>query len=305
MENKIFDSFYLDVGSGHQLYCWQAGNPNGVPFVYLHGGPGGQTSESDTVFFDLEKCRVIFFDQRGCGKSTPRFSLVDNNTDNLIEDIEKIRKHLNIDNWVVFGGSWGSCLALLYAQKYPKSVNGLILRGVFLCEKEDWEWTYQAGASYYYPKQYEEFVSILDYDQRKNVIKSYYELFRSKDIEVVKKAAFYWAKWEELMLYANPKIEKSDFKSNYQISLIENYYAYNNSFLKQKDQILNNIHLIRHIPTYIVHGRYDLVCRPICAYEVHKRMNNSELVFAQMSAHSSREKEIKSILLKFTNKFVN
>lgn len=304
MENYIFNSFYLNVGDNHQLYCWEAGNKNGVPFIYLHGGPGGQTSIKDLSFFDLENSRVILFDQRGCGKSKPRFYLEENNTSNLIEDIEKIRKKLKIDKWVVFGGSWGSCLGLLYAQKYPNSVMGLILRGVFLGEKEDWEWTYQSGASFYYPKEFEEFTSILNDYQKENIIQSYFELLRSDDLNIVKKASYLWAKWEELMLYIVPKEVDSDFECNYQISLIENHYAINNSFLRQKNQIINNMHLIEDIKTYIVHGRYDLICKPSSAYEIHKRMKNSDLKFVQLAAHSSREKAIQQFLFEATNKFL-
>lgn len=304
MEKNVFNSFYLDVGDGHSLYCWEAGNKKGVPFIYLHGGPGGQTSIKDLEFFDLTKSRVILFDQRGCGQSLPRFSLEKNNTYNLIEDIEKIREYLNVDKWVVFGGSWGSCLALLYAQKYPSSVIGLILRGVFLGEKEDWKWTYQAGASFFYPKEFEEFTSILNEFQKKEVIKSYYDLLRSKDFNVVKKASCLWAKWEQLMLYLVPRNIQSDFESNYQISLLENYYAINNSFLEQKNQIINNMHLIENIPAVIIHGRHDFICRPIGAYEVCKRMKNCNLKFAQIAAHSSKELPIKKLLFEATCSFL-
>lgn len=296
---------YINVGDGHQLFCIDAGNRNASnTFVYLHGGPGAQISNQSLKFFDLKKDRVILFDQRGCGKSIPRFCLKNNTTNDLIEDIEKIRNYFSLEKIVLFGGSWGSCLALLYAQKYPNNVEAMILRGIFLGERSEWNWIYEHGASEFYP---EEFVFLKELKNgSKTIIDSIYEIFNSKNIDKIKQAYIEWSKWENLLstIDINHNFDEKDDKYNYQISLIENHYAYNNSFLKKPNQIISEINKIKHIKTYIIHGRYDLICQISKAYEIHKNMDNSQLIICQLASHSAYEnpieKELKNCVRKIS-----
>lgn len=301
-KNSNIKEYYVEVDKEHKLYCREAGNKEGIDVIFVHGGPGGQTLDSNFDFFNLEKFRVILFDQRGCGKSIPRYSLKNNETKYLIEDIEKIRNFFKIDKFILFGGSWGSCLSLLYAQKYPKNVLGMVLRGIFLGEKEEWEWIYQKGASFFYPREFSNFANYAN--DKNDIINSYYEMLHSNDFIKRERASFLWANWENLLAYTKPKKDCFDKEFNYQIALIENWYAKHNTFLKQENQILNNTDSIKNIKTYIVHGRYDLICRPEKAYLLHKNLNNSELHFCQNSSHSINEIEIKKQLIECVNKFL-
>lgn len=299
---SYFKDGYIQCDN-HQIYYKAMGNPNGIPVVFLHGGPGGGISEKSHTFFDLNKYFVILFDQRGCGKSRPKFSLENNDTFSLLKDIENIRNYFQIDKWIVFGGSWGSTLSLVYAINYPYRVIALFLRGVFLGTKEEWEWLYQKGSDSFYSEYFEVFQNFVPEQYRNNNIEYYYKVLIGNDLELKKKASFLWANWETINCTLNlPKKLDSDFEDNYQISLLEAHYAYNNSFLED-NYILNNANVIKDIKTYIFQGRYDLVCLPKYAYLLSKQLNNCETNFIKESGHSPYEKNMFSIIKKTLDEF--
>ncbi|MBN0970543.1 prolyl aminopeptidase [Mycoplasma phocoeninasale] len=296
-----YNSGYLKVDKIHDIYYEEVGNPNGIPILFIHGGPGGGISESSRQYFDPKFYRVILFDQRGCGKSTPSACIKENTTMQLVNDIEKIREKLNIDKFILFGGSWGSALSLIYAINFPERVAAMILRGVFLAREEDDIWLYQGGASYFFPQEYEEFVSVCQESKRSNIIAAYHELLNSENREIAENAAYHWAKWELGLITLNkiPEIEEilADKKANLELARLENHYFYNHIFLEDRNYILNNTDKIKDIKTIIVHGRYDMDCRPIGAYLLHKKMENSDLRIIDASGHSTKELKISEALV--------
>ena len=297
----------LDVDGAHTIYYEESGNPNGVPVIFLHGGPGCGTAPSCRQYFDPEFYRIILFDQRGSGKSTPRACLENNDTWHIIEDIEKIREKLNIDKWLVFGGSWGSTLSLCYAIKHPERVLGLVLRGIFLGRREDIEWIYEVGGvSNFHPESFERYISIIPEEERKDIIGAYYKRLTSEDKETREVAAKEWSMWEGSLvtLHPDPNLEQSFGEINYAISMatIECHFWMNNMFWDDDNWLLNHVDVIKDIPTWIVHGRYDVDCRPIGAYELNKKLNNCKLEFT-VSGHSSGEPEIIDSLVRATDYF--
>lgn len=297
----------INVDKTHSIYYEESGNPNGVPVVFLHGGPGCGASAKNRRYFDPKFYRIILFDQRGSGKSTPRACLENNDTWHIIEDMEKIRELLKIDKWLVFGGSWGSTLALCYAIKHPNRVLSLILRGVFLGRKEDILWIYEkGGASNIFPEEFERFSSVVSKGNKDKLIESYYKMLTSKDKEERELAAKEWSMWEGSLvtLYPDPNLENSFGEINFAISMatIECHFWMNNMFWNDDNFILNNSHIIKDIPTTIVHGRYDVDCRVIGAYELSKKMNNCDLHIV-VSGHSGMEPAIVDVLVKTTDKF--
>lgn len=297
----------LDVDGTHTIYYEESGNPNGVPVIFLHGGPGCGTAPSCRQYFDPEFYRIILFDQRGSGKSTPRACLENNDTWHIIEDIEKIREKLNIDKWLVFGGSWGSTLSLCYAIKHPERVLGIVLRGIFLGRREDIEWIYEVGGvSNFHPESFERYISIIPEEERKDIIGAYYKRLTSEDKETREVAAKEWSMWEGSLvtLHPDPNLEQSFGEINYAISMatIECHFWMNNMFWDDDNWLLNHVDVIKDIPTWIVHGRYDVDCRPIGAYELNKKLNNCKLEFT-VSGHSSGEPEIVDSLVRATDYF--
>lgn len=297
----------LDVDGTHTIYYEESGNPNGVPVIFLHGGPGCGTAPSCRQYFDPEFYRIILFDQRGSGKSTPRACLENNDTWHIIEDIEKIREKLNIDKWLVFGGSWGSTLSLCYAIKHPERVLGLVLRGIFLGRREDIEWIYEVGGvSNFHPESFERYISIIPEEERKDIIGAYYKRLTSEDKETREVAAKEWSMWEGSLvtLHPDPNLEQSFGEINYAISMatIECHFWMNNMFWDDDNWLLDHVGVIKDIPTWIVHGRYDVDCRPIGAYELNKKLNNCKLEFT-VSGHSSGEPEIIDSLVRATDYF--
>ena len=297
----------LDVDGTHTIYYEESGNPNGVPVIFLHGGPGCGTAPSCRQYFDPEFYRIILFDQRGSGKSTPRACLENNDTWHIIEDIEKIREKLNIDKWLVFGGSWGSTLSLCYAIKHPERVLGLVLRGIFLGRREDIEWIHEVGgASNFHPESFERYISIIPEEERKDIIGAYYKRLTSEDKETREVAAKEWSMWEGSLvtLHPDPNLEQSFGEINYAISMatIECHFWMNNMFWDDDNWLLDHVDVIKDIPTWIVHGRYDVDCRPIGAYELNKKLNNCKLEFT-VSGHSSGEPEIVDSLVRATDYF--
>tara|TARA_B100000003_G_C10927056_1_gene369594 strand:- start:1521 stop:2483 length:963 start_codon:yes stop_codon:yes gene_type:complete len=312
-ENKLFppiepyETGFLKKGK-HEIYYEQCGNPKGKPAIFLHGGPGGGCGSLSRRFFDPKKYRIILFDQRGCGRSKPHTCLEDNTTWHLIEDIETIRERLSIKKWLVFGGSWGSTLAIAYAQKYPNNVSQMVLRGIFMLRQKELQWFYQYGASEMYPEAWQGFLKEIPENERDNLIEAYRKIFYGKNKEKQLSAAKAWSKWEASCSFINhnPDAVKESINAEFALAfaLIENHYFVNKGFLENENQLLDNIDIIRNIPTIIIQGRYDVVCPPTTAYELHSKWPESELVIAPFSGHSAFEKEITHELIKATNKFI-
>ena len=312
-ENKLFhpiepyETGFLKKGK-HEIYYEQCGNPKGKPAIFLHGGPGGGCGSLSRRFFNPKKYRIILFDQRGCGRSKPHTCLEDNTTWHLIEDIETIRERLSIKKWLVFGGSWGSTLAIAYAQKYPNNVSQMVLRGIFMLRQKELQWFYQYGASEMYPEAWQGFLKEIPENERDNLIEAYRKIFYGKNKEKQLSAAKAWSKWEASCSFINhnPDAVKESINAEFALAfaLIENHYFVNKGFLENENQLLDNIDIIRNIPTIIIQGRYDVVCPPTTAYELHSKWPESQLVIAPFSGHSAFEKEITNELIKATNKFI-
>ena len=312
-ENKLFppiepyETGFLKKGK-HEIYYEQCGNPKGKPAIFLHGGPGGGCGSLSRRFFNPKKYRIILFDQRGCGRSKPHGCLEDNTTWHLIEDIETIRERLSIKKWLVFGGSWGSTLAIAYAQKYPNNVSQMVLRGIFMLRQKELQWFYQYGASEMYPEAWQGFLKEIPENERDNLIEAYRKIFYGKNKEKQLSAAKAWSKWEASCSFINhnPDAVKESINAEFALAfaLIENHYFVNKGFLENENQLLDNIDIIRNIPTIIIQGRYDVVCPPTTGYELHSKWPESELVIAPFSGHSAFEREITHELIKATNKFI-
>ncbi|MBU4692117.1 prolyl aminopeptidase [Mycoplasma zalophi] len=301
-KHNNFQEFYLNSNQ-HKIYYSVSGNPNGIPVIFVHGGPGGGTTSEDTRFFDPEVFKVILFDQRGCGQSLPAAEIKNNNTHLLIEDMENIRKILNIDKWIIFGGSWGTTLSLLYAQKYPENVIHMVLRGIFLARNSDLEWLYgNNGASVFFTKEYEKFQQYSNQNTTSSIIKFYYDQIQNKDLNIAAEAAKQWADWEMSVITLLPNkntIENAQDIINF--SILETHYFINNCFIEE-NQILNNAHKIKDIPIEIIHGRYDVDCRVSSAYELSKHLNKCNLQIIEAAGHSSREQGIELALFKTMEK---
>jgi proline iminopeptidase len=296
----------LDVGDGHSIYIEESGNAEGLPVLFVHGGPGGGTSNAQRSFFNPEKYRIILFDQRGCGRSQPHASLEHNTTAHLIADIEKIRSHLNIEQWMLFGGSWGSTLSLLYAQAFPDRVNGLILRGIFLSRQQDIHWLYQHGASVIFPDYWQDFIHKIPVTEHNNLLHAYYQRLTSDNELERMSAAKAWSIWEGRCSTLVPNADTVEHFSDPHIALsmarIEAHYFVNSSFIEE-NQILDNAACIAHIPTILVHGRYDMVCPVQQAYELHRQLPQAELHIVREAGHSAYEKGIINNLVCATDQF--
>lgn len=294
----------IDVGPPHQLYVEECGKLSALPVAVVHGGPGAGCEPYQRRFFDPEKYRIILFDQRGCGHSSPHADLQNNNTQALVEDMEKIREHLGIEKWVLFGGSWGSTLSLVYAQTYPERVLGLILRGIFLCRPHEIQWFYQEGACRLLPDYWQDFIKQIPQDERGDIVKAYYQRLTSDDEILQMSAAKAWSKWEARAATLLPRKEVVEHFSNPYTALslarIECHYFMNDAFL-EPNQILNNVHRLSGIPGTIVHGRYDVVCPLENAWELHQCWPQSDLQIVPDAGHSATEPGITDRLIIATN----
>jgi proline iminopeptidase len=302
-----FNSGYMERDE-HQIYYEQCGNPNGKPAVFLHGGPGGGGSIAVRRFFNPEKYNIVIFDQRGCGRSMPHGCLENNTTWDLVDDIEALKNMLGIETWLVFGGSWGSTLSLAYSQTYPTSVSEMVLRGIFMLRKKELDWFYQDGASKIFPEAWEKFLEPIDINQRDNLMSAYHKIFTSDDEDKKLAAAIAWSVWEgsTSSLSYNPDTANSfsDPKFALAFALIENHYFVNKGFLKHENQLIETgIDIIRHIPTTIVQGRYDIVCPMATAWELSKNWPEAKLIIAPSSGHTAFENEITHELIKATNEY--
>lgn len=304
---KPNQQFHLDVDSLHQLYVEESGSPDGIPVLFVHGGPGAGCSPEDRRFFNPEKYRIILFDQRGAGRSRPHAELKDNTTENLIEDIEKIRIRFGVEKWVLFGGSWGSTLSLLYAQAYPERVTAMILRGIFLCRPKDLHWFYQDGASRIFPDYWEDFIEPIPRDQREDYISSYYQLLTSENDLARLNAAKHWSLWEGRCATLRPNTEVIEAFSQTHMALslarIEAHYFIHEAFISN-NHILENMHKLSDIPATIIHGRYDIVCPLDNAVELQQRWPSAELHIIRDAGHASREPSIMDALVKATDDLV-
>lgn len=303
-----FDSGRLKVSTVHEIYYEQSGNPNGKPAVFLHGGPGGGLVPEYRQFFHPDKYRVVLFDQRGAGKSTPHAHLEDNTTWDLVEDIERLRRHMGIESWLVFGGSWGSTLALAYAQTHPERVTALVLRGIFLCRPQEIRWFYEeGGASAIFPDIWEEFIRVIPESERGNMLAAYHRRLMSDDEAVRLEAARAWSLWEASTskLFPDPDLIEhfSDPHTALALARIECHYFVNNSFFETDDYLIDNVNRIRHIPAVIVQGRYDVVCPATSAWALHQAWPEAQLHIVPDAGHSATETGITSALVAATDRF--
>ncbi len=297
----------LETGDGHTLYYECSGNPDGKPVIFLHGGPGSGCLPVHRQFFDPEVYNIVLLDQRGCGKSCPHASLENNTTRHLVEDLEKLRETLAIKQWQVFGGSWGSTLALAYAQTNPERVTELVLRGIFMFRQTEIDWLYKDGASRIFPEFWQEFAEFIPEADRHDLIGAYYDLLTGTDDAMRLSAARSWALWELRAVALVPSetatadIEDETFVLAY--SRIEAHYFVNRGFLDSDDQLLRNAPSIDHIPTTIVHGRYDAICPAETAWTLSQAMPSAELVIVPTAGHSIMEPGITEALIMATKKY--
>ncbi len=299
----------LKVSELHTLYFEECGNPNGKPVVFVHGGPGGGVDASMRRFFDPKVWRIILFDQRGCGKSKPFSELKDNTTWDLVSDMEKLREKLGVSAWTVFGGSWGSTLALAYAITHAEKVKGLILRGIFLLREKEIRWFYQEGASFIYPDAWAKYLEPIPANERHDLVAAFYKRLTSPDKATRTAAAKAWSIWEgsTSKLYTDPSfVERfagDEFADAF--ARIECHYFMNKGFFKEDGWLLKNVDKIRHIPTWIVQGRYDVVCPATSAWELNQAFPESKLFIISDAGHSASEAGIKSKLIEATDHFGN
>ncbi|MGE0763868.1 MAG: prolyl aminopeptidase [Bdellovibrionales bacterium] len=299
----------LKVSSLHELYYEEVGNPKGAPIVFLHGGPGGGVAPKYRQFFDPRHYRVILFDQRGAGLSTPYADLRENTTWDLVADIEKLRTHLKIDQWIVFGGSWGSTLALAYAETHPTSVKGLVLRGIFLCRKKEIDWFYQDGASKIFPDFWDHYLAAIPESERHDLVTAYHKRLTHPDKKIQLEAARAWSIWEgsTSMLFPSDDLIGRFAGDEFALAFarIECHYFVNRAFFPTDNYLIENVHKIRHIPAEIVHGRYDVVCPIENAWELHRAWPESLLHMIPDCGHSALEPGISRKLVEVTERFKN
>lgn len=297
----------LKVSDKHDLYFEECGNPKGKPVVFLHGGPGGGSTPKHRTYFNPEKYRIVLFDQRGAGKSLPFACLEENTTWDLVEDIEKLRRHLGVEKWQVFGGSWGSTLALAYAETHPSRVTELVLRGIFLLRKKEINWFYQEGANYLFPDAWEPYWNHIPEAERHDMVTAYHKRLTSPDRTVQLAAAKAWSVWEGATskLFPDPDFIDSyagdDFATAF--ARIECHYFYNKAFFDRDDYLLHHVGKIRHIPAVIVQGRYDVVCPMDSAWALHKAWPEAELIVVPDAGHSAYEFGNSRALVAATDRF--
>lgn len=300
---KPYVEHSMAVESPHVLHVEECGNPRGLPVLFMHGGPGAGCEAYHRRFFDPNVYRIILFDQRGAGRSTPHAELEGNNTQALVSDMERIREHLGIGHWVLFGGSWGSTLALVYAETHPERVLGLILRGIFLCRPREIQWFYQDGANRLFPDYWREFAQPIPEAERADMLRAYYRLLTGADEIARLSAAKAWSVWEgrTLTLIENRSVVEHFSNPHHALSLarIECHYFMNNSFLEE-NQILRDAHRLCHIPGVMVHGRYDVVCPLESAWELHQAWPQAEFKIISDAGHAASEPGIVDALVRAT-----
>lgn len=304
---EAFHSGYLEVSSLHRVYYEQSGNPRGKPVLFVHGGPGGGTHPRMRCFFDPAVYRIVLFDQRGCGRSTPHACLEDNTTWHLVADMERLRGHLGIERWMVFGGSWGSTLALAYAETHPERVSELVLRGIFTLRRQELEWFYQQGANAIFPDAWEPYLAVIPEAERGDLIAAYHRRLTSDDPAVRLAAARAWSVWEgstSNLLFDERHVQgfaADEFALAF--ARIECHYFVNGGFFERETQLLDDIDRVRHIPAVIVQGRYDVVCPMTTAWELHRRWPEARFVVVPDAGHAAFEPGIANALVEATDRF--
>jgi proline iminopeptidase len=301
-----YESGLFDVGDGHQIYWELCGNPNGKPAVFLHGGPGGGCSPTHRRFFDPERYNVLLFDQRGCGRSTPHASLEANTTWHLVADIERLRTMIGVERWLVFGGSWGSALALAYAETHPESVSELVVRGIFTLRRAELLWYYQTGASWLFPDKWERFLAPIPLQERDDLMAAYHRRLTHHDRAVQIEAAKAWSLWEAetITLLPNEEFTTQFGEEHYALAFarIENHYFVNGGFFEE-GQLLRDAGRLAGIPGVIIQGRYDVATPPATAWELHKAWPGSRFIMVPDAGHAGNEPGIQHRLLEATDAF--
>lgn len=300
---KPYQTYQLAVDEPHVLYVEESGSPDGIPVLFVHGGPGVGCDRHDRRFFDPETYRIILFDQRGAGKSKPHATLTSNSTQALLADIETIREKLQIEKWMLFGGSWGSTLSLLYAGAHPERVSGLILRGIFLARKEDMNWLYGDGARRIFPDYWEDFLRPIPVEERDDLVNAFYRRLTGANELAKMSCAKTWAMWEAHCATLRPNSDMmevlGDSSTAYAQARICTHYMVNNCFL-EAGQVLNNADKLKDIPGIIIHGRYDMICPLDNAYALHRAWPRSQFNIVRDAGHFSRDPSIVDALIRAT-----
>ncbi|MCO5222791.1 MAG: prolyl aminopeptidase [Thermomicrobiales bacterium] len=300
-EIEPFRTWFFEPGDGHRVYVEECGNPDGKPVIFLHGGPGGGIHPAQRRLFDPDAYHIVLFDQRGCGWSTPYASVENNTTWNLVADIERIRADLGIERWQVFGGSWGSTLALAYAETHPDRVTELVLRGIFLIRPYELAWFYQEGTSNLFPDLWQHYLAPIPPEERGDLMTAYHRRLFGDDPEAQVEAARAWATWEFSTSQLLPSSPQSTDDDCLAFARIENHYFVNGAFFDTPNQLIENAHRIAHIPAVIVHGRYDVICPLRNAWELHQALPGSELHIIPDAGHSVAEPGITDALIRATD----
>lgn len=311
-----YHSFFLETESIHRIYVEESGNAQGNPVIFLHGGPGSGSNPNHRRYFNPEKYRIINFDQRGCNRSTPQGEVKDNTTDLILEDMESVRKQLEIERWVLFGGSWGSTLALLYAQKFPDKVSGMILRGSFLARQQDLDWFIRSGVNRFFPDAWNELIKVIPEEHRDDLISAFHHCVHDGDEKTRLDAARSWSNWCTKIVTWNlvktgtangtdsdktvTSQEENDKVLN-EVS-IETHFALNRYFISE-NQILDNIHLLPNVPVHIIHGRQDITCLPESSWSLHQGIPASTLEFLPDAGHLAGEAKMIDALVSATDRF--
>ncbi|PWT93531.1 MAG: prolyl aminopeptidase [Proteobacteria bacterium] len=302
-----YASGMLDVGDGHSVYWELSGNPDGKPAVFLHGGPGAGCSPAHRRLFDPKRYKAMLFDQRGCGRSRPHANLDHNTTWHLVADIERLREQAGAEQWLVFGGSWGSALALAYAERHPERVSALILRGAFTLRQSELDWYYRAGASLFFPEKWPRFLAPVPEAERGDLVTAYHRLLTHPDQDVKLAAARAWSVWEgeTITLLPDPGMAAHHAGAHFAIAFarIENHYFINHGWLEEDQLIRDAGKKLAGIPGVIVQGRYDMACPPITAYELHQAWPGSELIIVEDAGHAYSEPGILHHLVESTDRF--
>lgn len=306
-EIEPFESGYLKTSSSHQIYYEQAGNPNAPAIIFLHGGPGSGCNENHRRYFNPDKYRIILFDQRGSNRSTPIACVDNNSTQGILNDIESIRKTLNIDKWILFGGSWGATLALLYAEQYSQYVTGIILRGTFLARQCDFDWFAKSGVNKIFPDFWQEFVALFGEAEKHNLLDALYQRVFSDNQEIQQEAAKAWALWAgRVVTHSFVKdymLDVEDVNKLINEARIEMHYAKNKYFISE-NEIIDNISQVPYVPTTIIHGRKDLTCLPESSWLVHRALADSRLVIVSDAGHLAGEPAMIDALITATDQMI-
>ncbi len=306
-EIEPYHTFRLSVDAPHEIYVEESGSPDGKPVLFVHGGPGGGTEPKQRRYFDPARYRIVLFDQRGCGRSTPHASLEHNTTWHLVSDMEAIREHLGIERWVLFGGSWGSTLSLAYALRHPERVSALVLRGIFLLRRREIDWFYQEGASRIFPEAWESYLAPIPASERGDLLSAYHRRLTSDDLPVRLRAARAWSIWEgsTSRLFPDPELIARTGEDRFAVAFarIECHYFVNRGFLETDGWLLEHAARLRDIPGVIVQGRYDVVCPAESAWALHRAWPGSELRMVPDAGHSASEPGIVHELVAATDRF--